>query len=202
MSCPPPTSPLWAGACWPVPIWKGTAPVISDGFKRHAVKDPKTGKQKSRQHLGVDIMFRNKAAQKPKVPTVTAWHHMPSGEVPMLAMLAGTVWSAEKTPRGFTVKIDHGARYGAPLVSYYTHMSKLLVKKGDPVTAGSVLGYIGNDPMSENDPNHAHVELWDYSSGEDDRVHIAVDLGPYLKRWQKLTGRPGSVPGRFVIASG
>lgn len=182
----PPRAIGWRGAVWPVPVWKGETPVISDGFKLTAKKDPKTGKQISRQHLGVDIMYRNKSAQKPKVPTTTQWHHCPSDEVPMLAMLGGTVHLAKKTMTGFSVHIDHGARYGVPLVTYYTHMSRLLVKKGDVVEPGHPLGIIGNNPATTNDPNHAHVELWDYSLGDRPRDERCIDLGPYLSVWAKL----------------
>ncbi len=186
---PPPKDPIWSDAVWPVPVWKGERPVISDGFKRHAEKDARTGRQLHRQHLGVDIMFRNARAQKPKVPTTTAWHHCASGDVPMLAALAGEVWTAERTSTGFTVHIDHGSRYGAPLVTYYTHMSSLLVRKGQVVPSGALIGIVGNDPRTKNDPNHCHFEIWDYSEGSRPRELRCVDPGPYLKVWKPIALR-------------
>lgn len=193
MTATPASSPLWAGACWPVPAWPDKAgviekPVISDGFKRRAAKDPKTGKQLHRQHLGVDIMFKNTKRREPKIPVQTTWFHCVAG-VPMLAALSGTVWFAGRTGMGFTVQIDHGARYGFPLVTYYTHMETLLVRKGQPVVAGEPIGIISNNPATANDPNHCHFELWDYSRGKCERVERCLDPAPYLQAWQVLPAR-------------
>jgi murein DD-endopeptidase MepM/ murein hydrolase activator NlpD len=192
----PPESPLWAGACWPVPAWNGEKPQVSDGFARNAVKDPKTGKQKHRQHLGVDIMFRNRKRAKPDLPVTTAWYHCAS-DVPMLAALAGKIFYASQTSRGMTVQIDHGNRYGFPLVSYYTHMSALNVRKGQEVIAGDVIGTVGNDPSTQFDPNHCHFELWDFSRGNLPRVQRCIDPMPYLKVFAVIEKR--RLPsGRFV----
>jgi murein DD-endopeptidase MepM/ murein hydrolase activator NlpD len=188
----PPTSKLWAGATWPVPIWLGETPEISDGFSRVVQKDPKTGKTLHRQHLGVDICYRNKRKMKTMLPTNTDWYHMAS-DVPMLAALSGTIWLAEDTERGLTVEIDHGNRYGFPLLSYYTHMSALLVKKGDNIVAGMPIGIIGNDPSTPYDQNHCHFELWDFSRGVRPRSERCIDPTPYLAVWPKVAkARTGS----------
>ncbi len=185
----PPSSPVWKDARWPVPTWFGEVPQISDTFSRIVVKDPKTGKTTHRQHLGVDICFRNKRKQATKLPEMTAWYHMPS-DVPMLAALEGTIWLAEDTPRGLTVEIDHGNRYGFPLVTYYTHMSALFVRKGDRVTPGMPIGIIGNDPSTPYDPNHCHFELWDYSRGSNQPREVrCLDPQPYLAVWAKVAKR-------------
>lgn len=180
---PSPSDAVWGDATWPVPIWKGERPVISDGFKRYAVKDPKTTKQISRQHLGVDVMFKNSRGAQPSIPTRTKWFHC-GMDVPMVAMLAGDVWFADYTPMGWTVQVDHGDRYGFPLVSYYTHQSALLVAKGESVVAGQIIGIVGNSPVTENDPNHCHAELWEYTHGTRPRVERCMDPMPYLSAWQ------------------
>jgi hypothetical protein len=171
--------------------------VITDGFARQVTKDPKTAKVTHRQHLGVDIMFRHARRRQPSLPLQTEWFHC-DADVPMLAALAGKVWYAKMTGRGMTVQIDHGSRYGFPLVTYYTHMSALLVKTGQDVIAGEPIGIIGNDPSTKYDPNHCHFELWDFSRGALPREQRCIDPAPYLKTWQQLALK--RVSGRYVGA--
>lgn len=54
---------------------------------------------------------------------------------------------------GRYVKIDHGYGY----VSSYLHMSKILVKKGDKVKHGDVIGLVGNTGRSTG--THLHYEI-------------------------------------------
>jgi hypothetical protein len=61
-----------------------------------------------------------------------------------LAASDGVVWSAAQTARGWTIVIDHAPR---KLATYYTHLSSLLVRAKQSVTAGTPLGIIGADPL-------------------------------------------------------
>lgn len=175
----------FSGWVWPVPIWNHKPPAISDEFNRYAVGKPGEPGYK-RQHLGVDIMFKNASAQIPKLPELTKWFNMPS-DVPYLAPGPGNIWFAGKTETGWTVKIDHHAWAGFPLITYHTHMSTLFIDEWDNiggglyVPAGFQLGLIGNSPASDSDPNHCHFEMWDYTEGvASGRVNRALDPKPYL----------------------
>jgi hypothetical protein len=176
---------FFSGWVWPVPIWDGEHPVISDGFNRYAI-GRQGEKDYQRQHLGVDIMFRNSEARAPNLPEWSKWYHMPSSTVPMLAAGPGHIWFAGKTGTGWTIKIDHHGWVGFPLLSYYTHMSELFVDDWDGtsglyVPAGFDLGLVGNSPLGA-DPNHCHFELLDYTDGiEPGRENRALDPEPYLK---------------------
>ncbi len=176
----------FSGWVWPVPIWNRDPPRISDGFNRYQIGE-KGKKGYERQHLGVDIMFKNDRARTEKIPERTKWFHMPSNCVPYLAPGPGHIWFAGKTTTGWTIKIDHHAWAGFPLLSYHTHMSKLLVPEWDDkpgglyIPAGKEIGIIGESPRSSNDPNHCHFELWDYTEGVvSGRVNRALDPAPYL----------------------
>ncbi len=173
----------WDGWLWPVPHWNGEAPKISDNFKRHE-------KDGHRQHLGADIMFRNPSKMKRNIPENTPWYHMPSDTVPMLAMGPGHVWFAGKTTTGYTVKIDHHNLAGFALITYYTHMSELFIPEHDgpdgmEVFPGMQLGFVGNSPKGPSDPNHCHMEMWDYDVGGP-RVQRAMDPGKYLPYFGQL----------------
>ena len=182
----PPKGTNWEGWIYSVPYWKGENPVPSDGFQRYADDD-------HRQHLGWDICFRNDGEMVPNIPENTKHYHMPSNEVPMLAMGPGNIWFAGLTNMGWTVKIDHHDYVGFPLNTYYTHMSEMFVAPwaegggGQVVSPGMQLGYIGNSPAGPNDINHCHVELLDYSNDvESGRVNRALDPADYLPYFSKL----------------
>lgn len=74
---------------------------------------------------------------------------------PVYATGDGEVAIAGWTPYGFgnEVKIDHG--YG--FITIYAHLSKVLVKKGEKVYRGQLLGEVGNTGLS--DGNHLHYEI-------------------------------------------
>jgi murein DD-endopeptidase MepM/ murein hydrolase activator NlpD len=189
----------FSGWLWPMPIYEGEPPVISDGFNRYAHGEP-GDPDYERQHLGADIMYKNAHEMIPDLPEVTKWFHCPSNTIPMLATGPGHIWYAGLTAQGWTIKIDHHAWAGFPLVTYCTHMSELFIEPwftgdeaegkgkagGQYVYAGFQLGYVGNSPLGE-DPNHCHYEMWDYSEGvPSGRENRALDPELYLPYFGKL----------------
>lgn len=152
-------TPLSGRWVWPVSSWKGRAPVISDGFD-----SPRPGVPR---HGGLDLMFARVPSDTliAGTPNGSKRHVMPD-DVPALAASDGRVWSAMKTPRGFSVVIDHGQRGPLKVATYYTHLEKLLVRttapreSGEHVSAGQAIGIIGFDPKDPQRLRHLHFELW------------------------------------------
>ena len=179
MTAPAPTLPgRWV---WPVVTWNGRRPAISDG-----VGTPRPG---GRTHRGVDIMFVRQATDtyRPGSPNGSAGHVMPD-DVVAVAASEGRVWSAEQTPRGYAVVIDHGPR---TVATFYTHLEKLLVTptkrgaSGQRVHAGQPLGIIGFDALDPATLKHLHFEVW--LGGPQD----AIDPAPLMRRWQVLADPRG-----------
>jgi murein DD-endopeptidase MepM/ murein hydrolase activator NlpD len=109
-------------------------------------------------------------------------------DVPALAASSGTVRYARRTPRGYTVVIDHAAGWS----TYYTHLSTLLVKPGQLVAVGEPLGLIGGDPSKPPHLRHLHFALW---RGEwQDR---AVNPAPLMASWDVLAA-PVAAPARIA----
>lgn len=195
---PKPPKGNFQGWVWPMPIWQGKTPAISDGFQRFKTDD-------HRQHLGVDLMYKNARACEPQIPEQTKWYHCPSGTIPMLAMGGGNIWYAGLLATGWSVLVDHHDWVGFPLVTYYTHMSELFVDPwhkgeqhegdgkpgGQYVYPGFELGLVGNSPKGA-DPNHAHVELRDFSDGiPEGRVNRCLDPEMFLPSFsRRVIGRP------------
>ncbi len=174
---------------WPVPITRGRVPVVSSGWG---------SPRGDRQHEGVDIMFRRIPSDPYPVGSTNGskLFVMPEN-VLAVAASDGKVWSAGRTPRGFSVVIDHGEH--AKAATYYTHMDTLLVKptargrSGERVKAGQPLGIVGADPMDARRLKHLHFALW--AGGPSD----AVDAEPLMKAWEKIrdpreTSGPPPVP--------
>ena len=175
------------GWVWPMPVWRNKEPVISDGFNRYKTAE-------KRQHLGVDVMYKNSHPGEKRLPEQTKWFHCPSNTIPMLAMGAGNIWFAGLTGTGWSVLIDHHDWVGFPLITYYTHLSELFIDPwykgeaqdgngkpgGQYVYPGFELGFVGNSPKGE-DPNHAHVEFQDFSDGvPGGRANRCLDPKPFL----------------------
>jgi hypothetical protein len=127
---------------------------------------PRTG---GKTHSGVDIVA-NQSSLDPELYRVMAMH---DGKV-AYARVNGT----QEDGYGYTVVIDHGDGF----YSLYAHLainaSKDLVKIGDDVKAGKVIGYIfdpvKNEPASGNarsesvvswDKLQTHVELFTAPAG-------------------------------------
>lgn len=158
---------------WPVPSWQGRTPVISDGFY-----SPRAGYP---LHGGADIMFARLASDsyKPGTPNGTKGFVMPDG-LAAIAASDGVVWSADKTPQGFAVVIDHGKRGDHPISTFYTHLDRLLVAPKQHVTAGQPIGVIGFSPIDPEKIKHLHFEL--RLGGATARI----DPAPVMRSWPVL----------------
>lgn len=175
------------GWMWPVPTLRTKdgslyAAVISDG-----VGSPRG---EGRIHNGVDIMFRRKSKGdrpefKPGTSDGTPNYFAP--QVTIHAAKDGVIWSASKTPRGWSVVIDHGK----PFASYYTHLVALAIPEhragknvitGKPtrVKAGDVIGLMGFDPMDKQKLRHLHFAVW--HGGTDT---AAVDPEEAMRTWPR-----------------
>lgn len=91
-----------------------------------------------------------------------------TGQKPIYAAETGTVdqlqfWDGRtKTGMqsyGNMVRINHGVYDGGLLQSRYAHMSRVLVRKGDNVYRGQIIGYMGSTGNATG--QHLHFEvLW------------------------------------------
>jgi hypothetical protein len=191
---------------WPVEMFEGRKPVISDGFKGTVASDNRPS-----GHLGVDVMFRRAISGELRPPELARHFECPSGKCFVLAPADGTVISAGLVTRGFRVTIDHGfvPEFGAEVVTFYTHMSSLFVAASGPehrsqqrVTQGQKIGVIGADPtQGAAGLNHLHFEFWDMSrlpKGQEfsNRI-VAIDPAPIMAGWS-FRGPSGT----FIVGSG
>lgn len=179
--------PLPGRWVWPVGVWNGRKPEISDGFDGRRRK-PKTNV--SIQHGGLDIMYRRRPGDPWPAGTSngTPGWVMPDHRA-ALAASDGVVWSAAKTPRGCSVVIDHAPR---KLATYYTHLSSLLVSAKQPVTAGTPIGIIGADPLDGRHLKHLHFEIW--RGGSSDRF----DPQRIIETTWEYLPDPGDLPRPLV----
>jgi hypothetical protein len=168
-----------SGWVFPVPRLDDRVAEISDGFD-----SPRTYLDGSKhKHLGVDLMFRRRSARDliavyaPGSANGTKAYFMPDG-IPVLAASAGVVRFAQSTVAGFTLILQHPTGWA----TFYTHMSSLLVAKGDEVVAGQPLGIIGASPLDGEHIKHLHFELW-----KDGTRGGAVDPKPYVEAWPHVT---------------
>ncbi len=79
---------------------------------------------------------------------------------PIRAMANGRVVSAGWTSYGFgnyTI-ISYGRMYGANLASGYAHQSKVVVRAGQKVKQGQVVGYVGTTGLSTG--CHLHLQIY------------------------------------------
>lgn len=113
--------------CWPSRASKR----ITEYFGRRAEHIPGA----SDNHTGIDIGA--------------------AGGTDILAAAAGTVIAAGYKPYSYGnyIMIDHGGQ----VVTLYGHAKKLLVKTGDVVKRGQVIGLVGTTGLSTG--NHIHFEI-------------------------------------------
>lgn len=136
---------IYAGGKFVFPAPKKLAVTSKFGIRIH----PITGRRKL--HGGIDLA----------APTGT----------PMLACADGTVVAAYYHPSwGNHVIISHGSK----LYTLYAHASKLLVSKGDKVTAGQQIAKSGSTGNSTGP--HYHIEVWNGGYG----TAYRTDPYPYL----------------------
>jgi hypothetical protein len=184
--------PLPGRWVWPVPRWNGRTPMVSDGFD-----SPRPGLPR---HGGVDLMFARVPSDPFKVgsPNGSKAFVMPDG-LSALAASDGVVWSAGPMPTGLAVVIDHSPTKAA---TFYAHLEKLRVAKGDRVRAGQPIGTIGASPQDAEHLKHLHFELW--LGGPSDRI----DPAQVMRGWEvlpdpnALVARNASLTYRTVGASG
>ncbi len=146
----------WSGDwVWPVPTSPTLGPVvISQEWRRPS-------------HLGVDLMYRD---------TWGSWQ-APEG-TKVVAARAGKVWSVGQTARGWNVVLDHGP---SPWATFYQHLSKVTVAKGDVVTAGQELGLMGADPTDAQHLRHLHFATWWKGWGDAASVDPAAAMGSWRR---------------------
>lgn len=77
---------------------------------------------------------------------------------PVYAVSDGTVMEAKDNPTGYGLYV---ALYHDDFGSLYAHLSKLLVKKGQRVKAGDIIGYSGNTGASTGPHLHFEIRLCD-----------------------------------------
>ncbi len=73
---------------------------------------------------------------------------------------------------GLCVKIDHGYNY----MTLYAHMSKIMVRQGQNVKRGEVIGLVGNTGKST--APHLHYEVHLRGKPQDPRNYYYLDLTP------------------------
>ncbi len=92
--------------------------------------------KKSKPHAGVDISAK----------AGTAIH----------AAASGTVNSTVKSDIGYGNQVTIEHRYG--FKTRYAHMYLFIVKEGQPIKKGQIIGFVGSTGKSTAD--HIHYELW------------------------------------------
>jgi murein DD-endopeptidase MepM/ murein hydrolase activator NlpD len=179
-------APLPGRWVWPVGVWRGRKPEISDGF--WGLRRRPGGYLMT--HGGVDIMYRRQPGDTwtAGTPNGTPNYVMPDGRA-ALAASDGVVTFAANTPRGWSVVIDHSPRKlnNHTLSTYYTHLSSLRVTAKQAVTAGTPIGIIGADPLDGQHLMHLHFELREGETG--------IDPEPVMASWDHLPDpEPASAP--------
>jgi hypothetical protein len=165
----PPSDGRWG---FPVHEWRGYAPTRSQEYR-------------AGDHNGLDIMFRRRPGGAdqmwPKGTSGTGDARRSYGTdrwffpdaIYACAMRDGTVFSTGKGGHGRFLVLDHGK----PFATFYTHLSSMIVTKGERVTRGQPLGVIGYSTIDAARLMHLHCEIW-YRGGS--KSH--VDPWPLLER--------------------
>lgn len=129
------------------------------------------------RHRGVDCLYRQDPPYRNTRPVYEGRHYCPSNYIPVIAAGHGDIWYAGWSGTRWSIQIDHHRVLDfGPLVTFYTHMAKVLVKKGDRVTAGQVIGIVG---ATGTDINHLHHEWWCTARGKTYDEWV-VDPEPFL----------------------
>lgn len=191
MPKPTPNAEDWKGWVWPIPIWNGRLPVISDGYQ--AVADAG-----HRAHPGVDITYVKTATDPQGLPWSSKTFSSQNPPPPVIAAFDGIIWEAGLSGRGYQVLIDHGKvndNLGG-VNTWYQHMEKLAKpwKKGDQVKKGDILGTMGHDiAPGAYELNHCHFELWFPRPGVPALLWKA-NPADYMRFWSKMPLPPQHLP--------
>jgi murein DD-endopeptidase MepM/ murein hydrolase activator NlpD len=106
---------------------------------------------------------------------------------PILSPVAGSVWWKANQPEGAGIYlVVRGARVSRDYVFMHIKRGTVLVKVGDPVTAGQQLAQVGSTGSSSGP--HLHFEIWVDGWGEKDGAPI--DPLPQLQTWAGLPVGP------------
>lgn len=177
----------WREWVWPVPVWKGRKPYVTDTFFREEQIEDKTRDiDYHRKHLGVDIMYPKKWGD-PGFPRSTERSAVPVG-VPALAAYKGKIWSAAKGKRGHYITIDHGTvPHIGGVLTFYQHLASFdrPWKKGDVVETGDILGPVGGDLPPNYPLTHLHFELRFPKAGTDPETWYANPM-EYMGLWRMI----------------
>lgn len=157
---------------WPLPRRAGRPPIITSGFRTRDRPN----------HDGVDIMYAAAGAPaswsraKPLNPLVAPLFAAPLGGA-VIAALPGKVYATGEGARGKWVTLDHG-EFGDPITTWYQHLMRVNVTKGQRVDAGTVLGDMGYDPTDASRVVHLHFQVarWDEPGKP-----TLLDPAPFLK---------------------
>lgn len=174
--------PWGDGWVWPVPpLMLGGVrydPVISDGFNA-----ARPGAKPDGLHRGVDILYERRSVLdvpqfKPRTHDGTKWYFAPR-LTPILAARAGRVWSVDSGVAGRSVVIDHGK----PWATWYQHLETAAVLKGQTVSAGQPIGFMGYSNADGEQLRHLHFATWFNGNGPKD----AVDPQRAMSSWAYAT---------------
>lgn len=145
-----------------------------------------------RAHYGVDVMYQRRSplametiAWAPGTTSGATMYFCPPG-TPVLAARAGVVFDVGETARGHHVVIDHGP----PFATFYQHLERVDVAKGEQLAAAATLGVAGADLSGHDNSHlrHLHFAVW-YDGAGDDR---SVDPSDAMRSWARTTWRIGS----------
>ncbi len=116
----------------------------------------------ARSHEGIDIFARK--------------------GTPVVAIADGVIEERATTPRGG--KILWLRTDGQPWSVYYAHLDKQLVREGQRVKKGQMLGTVGNTGNARTTPAHLHFGIYTWRG--------AVNPYPYVKHSKKVTTPVGT----------
>jgi len=170
----------WGGGWWwPVPDLKH-----ADGSIDRAVVSQEFRGGGAAPHYGVDVMYRNRTPP----PTFTA----PAG-TPILSARDGSLWSVQRTPRGWNVVVDHGP----PFATFYQHLAEVEPdvlaglqgknvitgsgKRAFPINGGRKIGTMGEDPTDAGHVRHLHFAVWYGGAGD----RASVDPTGVMYAWRR-----------------
>jgi murein DD-endopeptidase MepM/ murein hydrolase activator NlpD len=167
-------SPAWGpGWVWPIPDLL-LAPPLVESIVPATISQEFRGNGTARPHYGVDLMYRSVGDR--------GWF-APDG-TPVCCVKAGTVWSVDRTSRGWAVVVDHGP----PWSTFYQHLDKVSpwIATGARVEAGSQLGTMGADPTDLEQVRHLHFAAWYHGAGD----NASVDPSEAMHGWARWQWHP------------